>query len=189
MRGAEFEEKYGATLGGEAHPVRFNFRHSDGGETEVKFNAWDLAGMEKFGGLRDSYYIQGKCAMVMFDDSLFTLGRVVHWVSDVMRVCGEIPIVIVGNKADLPQQVTSEDLDDLLPQIREKVVEKLVELGVEGFSGENIRVISRISCKTNYNFEEPWLELAKALLEDAGLEMIDSHFPFSLFPHLRMQQR
>lgn len=25
----------------------------------IKFNVWDTAGQEKFGGLRDGYYIQG----------------------------------------------------------------------------------------------------------------------------------
>ena len=28
---------------------------------------WDTAGQEKFGGLRDGYYIQGQCAIIMFD--------------------------------------------------------------------------------------------------------------------------
>jgi len=27
---------------------------------------WDTAGQEKFGGLRDGYYIQGNCAIVGF---------------------------------------------------------------------------------------------------------------------------
>lgn len=26
---------------------------------QIKFNVWDTAGQEKFGGLRDGYYIQG----------------------------------------------------------------------------------------------------------------------------------
>lgn len=26
----------------------------------IKFNVWDTAGQEKFGGLRDGYYIQGR---------------------------------------------------------------------------------------------------------------------------------
>jgi GTPase SAR1 family protein len=31
------------------------------------FNVWDTAGQEKFGGLRDGYYIQGQAAIIMFD--------------------------------------------------------------------------------------------------------------------------
>ena len=29
------------------------------------FNVWDTAGQEKFGGLRDGYYIQGQCGIIM----------------------------------------------------------------------------------------------------------------------------
>lgn len=44
-----------ATLGVEVHPLVF---HTNRGP--IKFNVWDTAGQEKFGGLRDGYYIQGK---------------------------------------------------------------------------------------------------------------------------------
>ena len=44
-----------ATLGVEVHPLVF---HTNRGP--IRFNVWDTAGQEKFGGLRDGYYIQGK---------------------------------------------------------------------------------------------------------------------------------
>lgn len=44
-----------ATLGVEVHPLVF---HTNRGA--IRFNVWDTAGQEKFGGLRDGYYIQGK---------------------------------------------------------------------------------------------------------------------------------
>ena len=43
-----------ATLGVEVHPLNF---HTNRGT--IRFNVWDTAGQEKFGGLRDGYYIQG----------------------------------------------------------------------------------------------------------------------------------
>lgn len=42
-----------ATLGVEVHPLTF---HTNFGT--ICFNVWDTAGQEKFGGLRDGYYIQ-----------------------------------------------------------------------------------------------------------------------------------
>ena len=54
----EFEKKYIATLGVEVHPLGF---HTDFGE--LKFDVWDTAGQEKFGGLRDGYYINGQCGI------------------------------------------------------------------------------------------------------------------------------
>lgn len=44
------------------HPLTF---HTNRGP--ICFNVWDTAGQEKFGGLRDGYYIQGQCAIIMFD--------------------------------------------------------------------------------------------------------------------------
>lgn len=44
-----------ATLGVEVHPLVF---HTNRGP--MRFNVWDTAGQEKFGGLRDGYYIQGQ---------------------------------------------------------------------------------------------------------------------------------
>jgi len=49
----EFEKKYVATLGVEVHPLVFNTSRG-----KIRFNVWDTAGQEKFGGLRDGYYIQ-----------------------------------------------------------------------------------------------------------------------------------
>lgn len=51
----EFEKKYIATLGVEVHPLSFSTNYGT-----IVFNCWDTAGQEKFGGLRDGYYIQGE---------------------------------------------------------------------------------------------------------------------------------
>ena len=58
----EFEKKYVATLGVEVHPLVF---HTNRGP--LRFNVWDTAGQEKFGGLRDGYYIQGKRLINRFE--------------------------------------------------------------------------------------------------------------------------
>ncbi|KAI3480107.1 hypothetical protein L1887_57706 [Cichorium endivia] len=50
----EFEKKYIATLGVEVHPLQF---HTNFVRSASTFG--DTAGLEKFGGLRDGYYIQG----------------------------------------------------------------------------------------------------------------------------------
>merc|ERR1711937_958332 len=93
----EFEKKYVATIGVEVHPLPF-----DTGRGRICFNVWDTAGQEKFGGLRDGYYIQGQCAIIMFDvTGRITYKNVPVWYRDLMRVCEAIPIVLVGNKVDV----------------------------------------------------------------------------------------
>ena len=63
----EFEKKYVATLGVEVHPLVF---HTNRGP--LRFNVWDTAGQEKFGGLRDGYYIQGPSPTFSNDNSIFS---------------------------------------------------------------------------------------------------------------------
>lgn len=86
-----------ATLGVEVHPLNFSTNYGT-----IMFNVWDTAGQEKFGGLRDGYYIQGQCGIIMFDvTSRITYKNVPNWHRDLERVCENIPIVLCGNKVDV----------------------------------------------------------------------------------------
>jgi small GTP-binding protein len=86
-----------ATLGVEVHPLSFSTNFGT-----IVFNVWDTAGQEKFGGLRDGYYIQGQCGIIMFDvTARITYKNVPNWHRDLERVCENIPIVLCGNKVDV----------------------------------------------------------------------------------------
>ena len=90
----EFEKKYFPTIGVEVRPMKF---HTSRGL--ICFNCWDTAGQEKFGCLRDGYYIHGQCAIIFFDvTSCESYKNVPKWYNDIVRVCEKIPIVLVGNK-------------------------------------------------------------------------------------------
>jgi len=145
----EFEKKYIATLGVEVHPLKFftNFGC-------IVFNCWDTAGQEKFGGLRDGYYIQGQCAIIMFDvTSRVTYKNVPNWHRDLIRVCESIPIVLCGNKVDVKER---------------KVKAKTITFHRK----KNLQYYD-ISAKSNYNFEKPFLWLAKKLCGEANLEFVE----------------
>lgn len=91
-----------ATLGVEVHPLSFSTNFGT-----ICFNVWDTAGQEKFGGLRDGYYIQGQCGIIMFDvTSRITYKNVPNWHRDLERVCENIPIVLCGNKVDVKVSIT-----------------------------------------------------------------------------------
>ena len=93
----EFEKKYIATLGVEVHPMPF---YTSKGQ--INFNVWDTAGQEKLGGLRDGYYIGGHSGIIMFDVcARITYQNVPKWYKDLVRVCENIPICLVGNKVDI----------------------------------------------------------------------------------------
>jgi len=146
----EFEKKYIPTLGVEVHPLTF---HTNCGP--IVFNCWDTAGQEKFGGLRDGYYIQGQAAIILFDvTSRMTYKNVPNWHRDVVRVCENIPIVLCGNKVDLKDR---------------KVKAKQITFHRK----RNLQYYD-ISAKSNYNFEKPFLWLARKLVGEPNLIFVES---------------
>ncbi|OWF56625.1 GTP-binding nuclear protein Ran [Mizuhopecten yessoensis] len=137
---------FSATLGVEVHPLNFCTTRGD-----IKFNVWDTAGQEKFGGLRDGYYIQGQCAIIMFDvTSRVTYKNVPNWHRDLVRVCENIPIVLCGNKVDIKDR-------------------KVKAKSIVFHRKKNLQYYD-ISAKSNYNFEKPFLWLGRKLVGDPNLE-------------------
>ena len=201
----EFEKKYVATVGAEVHPMDFTTNRG-----KIIFNVWDTAGQEKYAGLRDGYYIQANCAIIMFDvtsrityknvpkcveggagsvcahsdgrlvtPALLCLPRLprgrpitprMHsphdhashpphalprsWHRDLVRVCENIPIVLVGNKVDVKDR---------------KVKAKQIT-----FHRKKNLAYFDISAKSNYNFEKPFLWLARKLTGDGHLEFTEA---------------
>lgn len=146
----EFEKRYEPTIGVEVHPLDF---YTNCGR--IRFYCWDTAGQEKFGGLRDGYYIHGQCAIIMFDvTSRLTYKNVPTWHRDLCRVCENIPIVLCGNKVDVKNR-----------QVKAKQVT---------FHRKKNLQYYEISAKSNYNFEKPFLYLARKLAGDPNLHFVES---------------
>merc|ERR1712029_1164541 len=157
----EFEKKYVATLGVEVHPLVF---HTNRGQ--IRFNVWDTAGQEKFGGLRDGYYIQGQCAIIMFDvTSRITYKNVPNWHRDIVRVCENIPIVLVGNKVDVKDR-----------QVKAKNIQFHRKRSLQYYD---------LSARSNYNFEKPFLWLARRLTNQPNLQFVGQ---FAKAPEIQIDQ-
>jgi len=137
-------------MGVEVHPMDF---HTNFGT--IRFNVWDTAGQEKFGGLRDGYYIQGDCAIIMFDvTSRVTYQKVPTWHRDISRVCEGIPMCLVGNKVEVKER-------------------KVKTKSINFHRKKNLQYYE-ISAKTNYNFEKPFLHLARMLTGERDLVFIEA---------------
>ena len=94
MPGGKFCPKYIATLGVGVQSIDIN--------ENVVFNIWDTAGQEKFTGLGDGYYIGAHAAVIFYDlSSLTSYNERKAWVNKIRRVCGNIPIMVVGSKSDI----------------------------------------------------------------------------------------
>ena len=86
----------------------------------------------------------------MFDvTSRSTYKSVPNWHRDLTRVCDNIPIVLVGNKVDVKDR-----------KVRAKMITFHRRRNLQYYD---------ISAKSNYNFEKPFLWLARKLGQDPHL--------------------
>lgn len=138
------------TLDLEVRPLLF---HTNRGP--MKFNVWDIPPSKSF---RDSYCVQGQCAIIMFDvTSRESYKNVSKWHRNLTRVCKDIPIVLCGNKVDKEGRT-----------VRARRVP---------FIGENSQYYD-ICAKTDYNFEQTFLWLAQKLSGDDGLVFVQPPAPY-----------
>merc|ERR1712038_1868681 len=83
-----------------------------------------------------------------------TYKNVPNWHRDLTRVCENIPIVLTGNKVEIKDR---------------KVKAKMITFHRK----KNLQYYD-VSAKSNYNFEKPFLWLAKKLSGDNSLTFVES---------------
>lgn len=89
----------------------------------------------------------------MFDvTSRITYKNVPNWHRDLERVCENIPIVLCGNKVDVKER-------------------KVKTANVTFHRKKNLQYYE-ISAKSNYNFEKPFVWLARKLTGNQQLELV-----------------
>jgi small GTP-binding protein len=99
-----FNPKYLMTIG-----TNFFVKDIEMGENVLRLQLWDTAGQERFGPIRKLFYRGAKGAILVYDRANpQSFERLDFWLEEVRKGCGEIPIVLVGNKTDLPAKVAPE---------------------------------------------------------------------------------
>ena len=145
----EFERNYEPTKGCCIYPLNFNTSCG-----HIKFSVWDTAGQEKFGGLRDGYYVGADAAIIMFDvSSRISYKQIPSWYRDIRRVESDIPVILIGNKIDINDR-----------QVKDK--------NVKFHRRKNIPYIP-ISTKSNYNYEKPFLCIARKIADNKELRLVE----------------
>ncbi len=94
-----FQKDYISTLG-----TQFSkYEEVIDGE-KVELFLWDIAGQDSFEALRQRFYTGSSGAIIVFSHALEQTKSYEHvnkWLSDLKNHCGNIPIVLFGNKIDL----------------------------------------------------------------------------------------
>jgi len=75
-------------------------------ENKIKLLFWDIAGQDSFHFLRPSFFNNSKAAIIVFSLEENKLGKesfnhISIWHEEIMKYCGNIPIVVFANKVDL----------------------------------------------------------------------------------------
>ncbi len=136
-----FNPSYIITLG-----VNFFIQDINIGDKTLRLQIWDTAGQERFGPVRQKYYKGARGAILVFDlSNPVSFDRLDFWVKEVKQACGDIPILFVGNKADLSANVEQHQIQDFA-------------------SGYNLQFVET-SAKTGMNTVKPFLLLAPQILD------------------------
>lgn len=96
-----FQDEYIQTIG-----AQFSKYTEEINGDSCKLFFWDIAGQDTFHFLRPAFYKASLAAIIVFSLEENDFGKesfkhVANWLSEIRKFCGEIPIVLFGNKIDL----------------------------------------------------------------------------------------
>ena len=135
-----FDEKYHSTLG-----VKMDTKLLNVGDSEIKLMLWDIAGAEGSFSIPMHYMKGSNGYMLVIDGTRAeTLTCAVELANNIKAEIGDIPFVVMVNKADLDWEISEQDIDSAL--------------------GEFAQVWFRGSAKTGENVELAFQTLAEKLL-------------------------
>lgn len=122
-----FRELYIPTVGVQVSLKNIEFANID---TVVKLNVWDIAGQEQFKNLRSNFYQGSNAVLIVYDlTNPKTLKNTENWYLDMAKVLGQRPGFLVGNKVDLPRQVTKFDGQELAGKMNLGFIETSAKTG------------------------------------------------------------
>ena len=130
-----FDDRYVPTLA-----IENNIYEFEGERIEI----WDTAGKQQFKGLDEGYYIGADIFLVMFDlndHSSFT--SIEHWISKARKTCGDIPIVLCGNKSEI-SQIEQVFIDHKVEEINQdpNYRKKICYIPISIKNNENIDILN-----------------------------------------------
>lgn len=110
-----FDDRYIATIGTKVTKKVVETKDPSSGEpVRVMMLIWDIMGQKGFRELlREAYFFGAHGAVAICDvTNRETLEELRYWIKALTDVAGDVPIIFVGNKADLENSTVIKD-DDL----------------------------------------------------------------------------
>ena len=133
------------------------------GDTCMLF-LWDIAGQDEFYFLRPSFYKESRAAIIVYslEDNQYgkdSFKHISNWQNDIKKFCGDIPIILLGNKVDL---IDKNNLDEskVLKLTRKREI--LGHFKTSALTGEGVvEAFQAIISELYYKYKKISLELKK----------------------------
>ena len=162
-----FDDDYKATIGVNFSSLKVEFK-----DVQHCINLWDVAGQDQFKWLRKRYYEGAVGILLVYDvTNKLTFLDLPHWIAEFQSVVGPLPIMIMGNKIDLPM---GAQIDPRTGELYERQVS--LEFANIYAQSINARIIET-SAKENLNINlgvASLLEMIE-LEENADIITLDSY--------------
>jgi len=138
----KFRENYKATLG--VNLLKKDIDINGGVSAQI----WDLGGQESFRSLRKLYLEGANGGLVIFDlTDRNSFDKLNEWIDSFKNTRGEQPLLLIGNKSDLENQV------------------KITDKEASQYARNNKMDLILTSAKTGKNVEEAFIKLTKRILD------------------------
>lgn len=119
----------------------------------IVLQLWDFGGQERFRFFLDSFVLGASAAFIVFDlTRMHSFEKVDEWVGIVRKYDPKLPLVLLGSKADLTDQILIKD---------ETVLEKKKQF--------NFIDYLKTSAKTNLNIDKAFEVLLRAIFKIKNL--------------------
>ncbi|MFW9939639.1 MAG: Rab family GTPase [Candidatus Thorarchaeota archaeon] len=140
----KFRENYKQTLGVNLLKKDVNIDEYGGVSAQI----WDLGGQESFKSLRKLYLEGANGGLVIFDlTDRKSFDKLSEWIESFKNARGEQPLLLIGNKSDLKNQIKIKDDE------------------AEQFANNNNMELNITSAKTGQNVETAFIKLTKRILD------------------------
>ena len=140
----KFRENYKSTLGVNLLKKDLEVEGYGGVSSQI----WDLGGQESFRSLRKLYLEGANGGLIIFDlTDKKSFDKLNDWLESFRTARGEQPLLLIGNKSDLENQV------------------KITEKEANKYAKENKMDLILTSAKTGQNVEEAFIKLNKRILD------------------------
>jgi small GTP-binding protein len=152
----QYDGNFTATIG-----VDFKVTGAQVGSKKVKYQLWDTAGQERFAPIVTTYYRGAHAVVLVYDvaepDTLTAaLNKWLHQVS--MYARPHAPVILVGNKCDLLQDVSRDGTGCVTPSMLQEALE-------DSPLGTRVFATTLASAKSGDNVADTFQKLAEHMLE------------------------